>query len=256
MPSSSLTITRQFFSSCNPALTQTYINDSKTASDNHNLNQVIDLSTKALSHVIQSEVVTLLNLRAHALGMKGYFDKAIQDAGRIIRFVPDRSIGYLRLGDLLHMQGKQIRAIIVYQEALVKVSKQDPGYQQLVQDKRKAEEKSKRRVDMIPLLPFELVDTIFDYLPEKTKVIACLDVSKKWRGKISCSQMLWTTVLDNFEEDGDGLSALVSRAVPHIAHHIKNLTLDTNDTEIAQIYLEYLGKGYFKKLKYFTWFST
>ena len=79
---------------------------------------------------------------------------AIENAEEIITYAPEWSIGYLRLGNLLHMQGKQSAAISLYEKALMKISGGDPGYQQLIQDKRNAEEKSKRYVDMISTLAF------------------------------------------------------------------------------------------------------
>ena len=252
---SSSMITTQQSSFFNPILAQTYINGFKTAFNKRNHNQVINLSTKALDHAIRSQLVIFLDLRAHALVMKGYFDKAIHDAKEIIKYVPERSIGYLRLPNILHMQRKQSKAITVYKEALAKILKQDQSHEQFVQDKRKTEEKNKRHVDMISSLLFEVVDSIFEYVPETTKVIACMDVSKTWREKISESRMLWGTVLNNPEGYKSALSALVSRVVPHIAHYIKDLTVGTSDIEIIRMYLKYIGKDYFNSLENFTWKS-
>ena len=39
------------------------------------------------------------------------------------------------------------------------------------------------------------------------------------------------------------------RAIPHIAHHVNYLTIDTSDTEIEQMYLHYMEKEYFKRIK-------
>ena len=232
-----------------PSLPQTSLNNIIKAFANHNQEHIIDLSTKAITYVQQLQLVAFLNLRAHAYGMKGYFDKAVQDAKKIIEYAPEWSIGYLRLGSLLHMQGKQSAAIIIYEEALTIVSPQDPDYEQLAQDKKKAEEKSKRCVDMITMLPIELVHDIFKYLPDTTKVIACIDVSKEWHEKISQSSMLWRRLLDDFDECDNETATLVARAIPHIAQHVKNLTISMKNKEVGYTYLNYMEKGHFKSIK-------
>ena len=67
-----------------------------TACADHNYSQVVDVSTKAITYIRQYKLVEALNIRAHAYGHKGYFDKATQDAKRMIKYAPEWSIGYLR----------------------------------------------------------------------------------------------------------------------------------------------------------------
>ncbi|KAG2210730.1 hypothetical protein INT45_000349, partial [Circinella minor] len=165
---------------------------------------------------------------------------------------PEWSIGYLRLGNLLYMQGKQSAAIIVYEEALKKISKQDPDYQQLVQGKKKAEEENEKRVDMITMLPIDLVYDIIQYLPEITKVVACIDVSKEWREKISQSQELWDTLSDNFDGCDNESAVLISRLVPHIAYYVNNVTISMENKKVGNTYLQYMEKGHFERIKNLT----
>ena len=239
-----------------PIFAQNSFDQLITTFDKHNHNRGFDLSARAITHVQQYQLVALLNLRAQAFGMRGNFEEAVKDAKEIIKYAPERSIGYLRLGNLLHMQGKQSAAITLYDEALAKISNQDEGYQQLIQDKKKAEEKHKQHVDMITMLPSELVDAIFEYLPETTKVIACMDVSKPWRKRIVQSQTIWRTIWSHFGEMDNKSAPLLIRAIPHIAHHVKDLTIDRSDMEIEQMYLDYMEKGYFKRIKNLTLTST
>ena len=233
----------------NPVLAQTSFNHLITSFDSYDHEHVFKLSTGAVTHVQQYQLVALLDLRAHALGMKGYFGTAIQDAEEITRYAPEWSVGYLRLGNLLHMQGKQSVAVSLYEKALMKISRGDPVYHQLVQNKRKAEEKSKRHVDMVSLLPLEVVDSIFEYLPEKTKVIACMDVSKEWRAKIFQSRTIWRMILNDFDHLDKRSASLVMRVIPHIAHHVKDLTIGPWNIEVEEMYFDYMEKGYFRRLK-------
>ncbi|KAG2209686.1 hypothetical protein INT45_002991 [Circinella minor] len=235
-----------------PMLVRTSYDSIIVAYANHNYKQTIDLSTKSIASIQQYQLVSFLNIRACAYGIKGYFNKAIQDAKEIIKYAPEWGIGYLRLGNLLHMQGKQSAAIILYEEALTKISKQDPDYKQLVQEKKKAEEKNEKHVDIITMLPVELVYDIFQYLPETTKAVACIDVSKGWRKKISQSQVLWKTLSDNFDECDNESVVLISRLVPHIAHHVKNVTISMENKKVGDTYLEYMEKGHFEKIKNLT----
>ncbi|KAI7847050.1 hypothetical protein BDC45DRAFT_576259 [Circinella umbellata] len=235
-----------------PVLVRTSYDSIVTAWANHDYKQITYLSTNSIASIRQCQLVPFLNIRARAYGMEGSFNKAIQDANEIIKYAPESGIGYLRLGNLLHMQGRQSAAIILYEEALTKISKQDPDYQQLVKDKKKAEEENKKRVDMITMLPIELVYDIFQHLPETTKAVACMDVSRGWREKISQCQILWRTILDNFDGCDNGSAVLISRVVPHIAHHVKNVTISMENKKVGNTYLGYMRKGHFKRIKNLT----
>ena len=232
-----------------PILPKTTFNDTITDFNNHNQEHIIELSTKAITYVQQFQLVSFLNIRAHAYGMKGYFDKAVQDAKEIITYAPEWGIGYIRSGDLLHMQGKQSAAINLYKEALATISKQDPDYHQLVKDKKRAEEKNEKHVDIITMLPIELLHNIFEYLPETTKVLACIDISKGWREKISQSPILWRTLSDDFDGYDNETATLIAHAAPHISQHVKNLTISSmKHKKVGYMYLNCMEKGHFKSI--------
>ncbi|KAI9246731.1 hypothetical protein BDA99DRAFT_526806, partial [Phascolomyces articulosus] len=226
----------------------------RNAYQNHSLDQVIDLSTDAIHHVQQWDLIPVLDRRAHAFGMKGHFEKAVQDAEEIISFAPTRAIGYLRLGQLFAMQGKQLAAIQIYEEALTKVEKQqdngDSGHQELIQRKMRAMEKNDQRLDFITVFPLEIIDSIFEGFGENTKLIS-MQVSTKWRNTVMHCPNTWKTLNYDFYYfwDRPDRVAEMMPVVPHVAKHVMYMHIGTNSEEMCQKNLELLEKGYFKRIK-------
>ncbi|KAI9250430.1 hypothetical protein BDA99DRAFT_575361 [Phascolomyces articulosus] len=223
---------------------------------NHNLDQVIDLSTDAINHVYQSYFISVLDARAHAFGIEGHFSKAIRDAEEMIRYAPTQAIGYLRLGQLLSIQGKQSAAIKIYEKSLAMVEKQDgddPAYVELIQRKKRAMEKSEQRLDFITMLPLEIVDAIFEDFSEPA-MFRCMAVSTRWREILLNCPKAWAKVYHNhFYYESSvyqvGRTPAILRALPHIARHIKNMEAIINSMETGQIYLELFENGAFQNIK-------
>ncbi|KAI9246690.1 hypothetical protein BDA99DRAFT_592290 [Phascolomyces articulosus] len=212
----------------------------RNAYQNHNLDQVIDLSTDAVIQV-QSDFILVLDLRAHAFGMEGHFSEAVNDAEEMIRYAPTQAIGYLRLGQLFSMQEKQSAAIQIYEKSLAKVEKlddDDSSYAELIQKKKKAIEKSELRLDFITMLPLEIVNTIFEDFSERI-MFRCMTVSTRWREILLNCPKAWAKVYHNhcyYEASVSqvGRTATILRALPHIARHIKNMEAIISSVETTQ----------------------
>ncbi|KAI9243285.1 hypothetical protein BDA99DRAFT_334665 [Phascolomyces articulosus] len=218
---------------------------------NHNLDQIIDFATDAVNHVQQWELILVLDRRAHVFGIKGLFSKAVQDAEEIIRIAPTQTIGYLRLGRLFSMQGKQHAAIQIYEEALTNVEKQDnddSAYTELVQGKMRAVEKNEQRLDFISILPLEIVEIIFEDFSEPT-LFRCMAVSTRWREILLNCPKIWEDADHEFIGCIIDRTAATLRVLPHIAKHIKNMKADFCTFEIGQAYLENFENGAFQKIR-------
>ena len=231
----------------NPIPVQTYFTNVRTALSRRNYTETVNLATNAVVHIQQLQLMAVLDHRAYALGMRSKFAAAIKDAKEMITYAPDMAAGYLRLGSLLVMQGKQGEAVEVYQDSLEKVSKDDTaGYNQLVQSKKTAEKNNERRVDFFASLPSELVDEIIILMKDKDMAI-CLNVSKTWRKKIASCGLAWV----NISNEDNTAHGIIANALPYIARYIEDLIINTTDLEVWFRYLDHMHNGHFEKIDSF-----
>ncbi|OJD35703.1 f-box domain protein [Diplodia corticola] len=102
--------------------------------------------------------------------------------------------GYLRMGQVLHLQEKPEMAIEVYKLGLRRCPSEDPEKIRLMQAKR--DELTRRLTppksqDPIVVLPAEVMDLVMEHLNFKQRV-TCLRVSKHWRDFLSHQAVLWS----------------------------------------------------------------
>ncbi|KAI9488578.1 hypothetical protein BDB00DRAFT_791744 [Zychaea mexicana] len=211
----------------------------------HNYGAMVQLASEAIDDIRRLQLVAILDHRAYALGMNSKFHAAISDAETMITFGPTMATGYLRLGDLLVMQGKLSRAAEIYEEALNRVPKSDPAYARLMKHKIATTKKNEHRFDFVAALPLEIHDDIITYLPERERSML-LDVSTTWRKRITCCPQAWAKITNN---GNDGVAdAMVTRVLPYVAEHIRDLTIDTADEEVWLRYLNHIANGDFKNI--------
>ena len=262
------------FSTFGPNSVQSTIYNTRIVFKNkYDQQTTVDHPTYALKNRIQIyPLISLLDIGARSQGLTGKFDSAIKNAQEIINYVPEWSIGYLRLGELYTMQGKQAKAIQVYDEALTKIQlfiqQQDNGdnnnnnnndtvitYEQLIKYKKTVMEKNEICLDLIALLPVELSGSIFALLPEIEKPRR-FNVSITWRERmLAMGTTVWKNILNdkgnNNSRQGqcskDG--SVIAIALPFIAGQVQNLTIDTRSDKIWKRYMHYLKTGQFKRIK-------
>ncbi|KAI9259684.1 hypothetical protein BDA99DRAFT_513927 [Phascolomyces articulosus] len=225
---------------------KSYFANVKNALSKHNYTETVNLATNAVVNIQQLQLMAVLDHRAYALGMRSKFEAAMEDAKEMITYAPEMAAGYLRLGSLLAMQGKQGMAIEIYQEALEKVASGDIKYEQLVQGKKIAEVNKKRRVDFFAALPPELGDEIIMLMEDKDMAI-CLNVSTTWRRKIANCGLAWV----NISNEDDTAHGIIASALPYIARYIEDLIINTDDSEVWFRYLDHMEQGQFKKIESF-----
>lgn len=134
-------------------------------------------------------LIRKLNDRSTALAQGAHYDLALRDAGYMRLLDPTCSIGYLKAGEIYEQQGRQLQALTMYEEGLVKVSSSDQHYTQLVHKRDDASRTAGKRMDFIGDLPVELaseiVNLVFDnYLLLPYTPCPYLYVSQKWRQRI------------------------------------------------------------------------
>ncbi|KAI8137596.1 hypothetical protein BJV82DRAFT_718013 [Fennellomyces sp. T-0311] len=230
-------------SNLDPVPAQNSLSNAKHAIDNCDYDQAVDLASIAIDNIQRLQLLTALDHRAYALGMKSKFDDAVKDAQDMIQHGPAIVTGYLRAGELYAMQGKYAYAISTYEKGLEKVSKEDPEYTRLIDAKKAAVEKNVRCVDFIACLPVEIGDDIIINLPEKSKAI-CLAVSRIWRTRIMGCRLAWVDLIN----DDESADIVIATAVPHIAPYVEDLTITTENLQVWLRYLEYMENGSFSKV--------
>ncbi|KAI8150411.1 hypothetical protein BJV82DRAFT_587086, partial [Fennellomyces sp. T-0311] len=213
------------------------------AIDERDYRRAIEFASTTLVKIQESLVMTVLEHRAYALGMEGKFDLAVKDAQDMISYKPTSAVGYLRLGDLYRIQGKQLCAIDTYTKGLQSVSENNPNYPQLVEDNELATKQSNSRVDFIAKLPIEIVDDIVALLPDGSKSTS-LGVSSIWRNKIFECSNTWKTLTT-----GDGADNHLTSIITHIASHVEDLTINTTDRQVFFRYLIGINAGSFSKIR-------
>ena len=231
-----------------PTLVQDLFDKASNALNKRNYEETIDLTSEAVKHIHQLQLLAVLDHRAWAYGMKYKFDNAIKDAERMIACGPECSAGYLRLGSLLDNQGKSAAAAKIYQEALNQVSKHDPTYQYLVEHHQKSKEKSEQCIDFITRLPSQTCNYIISFMSLSDKM-NWLHVSQAWCKKIADDKITWSRI--SADED-----TIVARALSKIAHNIKELEITNTLTDVWLEYLEHMKNGHFKQLETLTLVDT
>ncbi|KAG2217236.1 hypothetical protein INT45_012695 [Circinella minor] len=216
----------------------------KNAYNHSDYDELIRQATNTIVHIEQLELLLMLEHRAHALGMKSKFGAAEQDAETMIKYAPTLPQSYLCFGKILSMQGKQKRALKVYQEGLEKVPMNHLAYGQLLQAKKMADEKNNQHFDLVSALPLEVKDEIVKLLSE-TERSNLFDVSTTWSQRLENCQEAWKYI---YNDQYDGVIA-VSQVLSKIAKHINHLTITSINREVWLKYLELLENGHFKNLK-------
>ena len=179
----------------------------------------------------------------NVLGRKAEFKKALRIAWGLIYVHPKSPTGYLCAGNLHLMQGRTLAAIDMYQEGLQQVPTSDNKYCLLVDQLQRAKEERDQRIDIVSMLPFDLMSPILSRL-NMPELITCLDISRAWRARVLQCTDAWRRLEVN--------SKYEMSLVKAVSEHIRHLKIDaggeSTDTclklianrEIAN--LETLGK--------------
>ncbi|KAG2219281.1 hypothetical protein INT45_000057 [Circinella minor] len=154
--------------------------------------EAIDQAAPLLQE-LQEKAVRVLVLQAASWARKHKYQEELENAWAMINFAPKNPTGYLIVGRRYIDQGLQERAIEVFNKGLKSVSFSDSNYELLQDGKIRAQKKSKHRIDIVNLLPFDLVSSIMKYVDPETVAESTL-VSKNWNQKLlnthSCRQKI------------------------------------------------------------------
>ncbi|KAI9313505.1 hypothetical protein BX666DRAFT_1977160 [Dichotomocladium elegans] len=200
----------------------------------------IDEASAAVSELLRSCLVPILDIRAMAHAKGSYFMEGLNDARRMIRYAPESTEGYLRVGALYMMQGKPWKALQVYEDGLGIVPITHPKYQQLVDAIQEAKKQDEKRIDVIAALPNEVLTSIFIRLPIETLAV-CMNVSTQWRERLARCSEAWRNI--------EKVNSEISTTIPFVASHVRHLQLLCSDITVEQRIIRLLKKGAFRRLQ-------
>ena len=211
--------------------------------------RLINETTQGINLILTDKLVKLFDQRSYGLGMKAQFELALKDADYIVKKVPHEAIGYLRMGGLYELQGKQLKAIYTYDRALANISTSgDIGptsqYTQVLEAKKRAVKKQNTFIDFISILPIELTYLIFQQLSQETKS-ECLTISSGWRKRLLECPVAWKKLTSNDVPADNSITT----ALPYIAKNVEMLSINTTNPRVCYRYLENMQNGHFIKLK-------
>lgn len=212
--------------------------------DNRKYKKAVEQASVALNAAYESVLLAILDHRSYALMMLCKFDEAVKDAYDMITYKPTFPDGYLRLGELYQIQGKQRNAIEAYDMGLQSVEVDHPRYPQIVEGKELATKKSKTSVDFVSKLPVEIVDDIMS-LVAFNRLSRCLAVSFNWRTKLFQCPKTWKSLRTGSGTSTDWTTAIM----PRVSANVENLIVDTTSLPVFQHYLRTMKSGSFEKLK-------
>ncbi|KAI8142999.1 hypothetical protein BJV82DRAFT_613036 [Fennellomyces sp. T-0311] len=220
------------------------LDEIQTVIDHRDDGVAIELTSTTIGDFQGPKVATVLPFRTYTRAIQGNYDDAVKDAQDAITKNPTAALGYLRLGSLYQMQGKQQSAINMYVQGLQSVSVDDRGYTLMLEDKAIATKQNEKRVDFITKLPIEVVDQIMILLPLVTK-LNCLGVSARWKSKILGCEKTWCYLEVTDAVVHDELAAVIST----ISTQVGSLVIKTKKRQILETLVSRVCAGSFSKVK-------
>ena len=163
---------------------------------------------------------------------------------KLIISYPTLAKGYIRLGSLYQMQGKQLAAINIYNIGLQTVSVDKEHYYLMLKGKKTATRCSERRVDFLVKLPIQISNEIILELPKESKLICLNGISHMWRKRTRNCAKAWSTlqVTGNVYDLRTVLAASVTI-------HVENLTIDTSNLMLWKKYITGIRNNRFGNIK-------
>ncbi|KAI7849724.1 hypothetical protein BDC45DRAFT_560693 [Circinella umbellata] len=206
--------------------------------------KTIDLALTSINTIKRTQLTIAYDHRIYQLIQQYKYDAAVQDIEQVIEYNPDLGANYLKLANVLELQGKQEKVYQVCDEALkkTKMPANDSLYEELVQLKNAANEKCTRRIDPLTVLPVKLDDRIFTALMTKD-LVGLTYISSLWRHRVLQCDAAWETVHDILNNRPNA-----SWVLPKVAKHIKKMSLSSEKTIVMSKYFEFIEDGVFTKI--------
>ncbi|KAI8139366.1 hypothetical protein BJV82DRAFT_672646 [Fennellomyces sp. T-0311] len=210
-----------------------------------NCEQIVNDASAAIDQLHRVELLSLLDIRAHAHAKRGCYDLAHTDAQQMINYAPHLAAGYVRKGDIFSMYGHQTQAINTYSEGLEKAALDQTQLERLSRGIINATAISQIRIDYLAKLPVEVAYIIIRCLSQDAKA-SCLTVSSTWRKRTLECPNSWSSISIKGREEDYPLVGVTR----HLAPYIHCLELDFSNRAARSIYFRHMKDSYFTSIKY------
>ncbi|KAI8141218.1 hypothetical protein BJV82DRAFT_180450 [Fennellomyces sp. T-0311] len=166
----------------------------------------------------------------------------IRNAEELIQSTPGLPTGYIRAGELYSLLGYQQRAMSLYMDGLNNTNSEYHGV--LQRQYEAAKTKDEKRIDILTVVPYDVVVDIVNYLATKEHLVL-LNVSKAWRDILSGHSSIWRNIAIS---DSDTLSVAEISRVARFGSHTLDFTLSRMSMKFGEALLYQLSKGSFNSL--------
>ncbi|KAI9319129.1 hypothetical protein BX666DRAFT_1428700 [Dichotomocladium elegans] len=155
------------------------------ATDRDRMYDIIQLAFDSISDGMEQTVFAWANA--------GEFRKALRLSERMVDGAPTSPRGYLWAGTIYMMRGMMGKAITYFQRGMDNASRFDHLYIKLKQKRLEAERRRDARMDVILLLPYDILSCVLPYL-STLDLMVCIEVSSLWRERILRCPEAWSCV--------------------------------------------------------------
>ena len=219
-----------------------------SAIDNRDHQQIIQHSTQAIDYLCQQQkplVLAFLEIRAHAYSMSGQFDLGFLDGEKMVEYAPTSPTGYIYKANMLSMYGQQSNAIEIYNEGFKRAQPyQHKEIEALKIGEHLANGQFQKRFDPVEILPVEITNKIFSWLPQEA-LISSIKVSSLWRGHILDCGDAWCDLWVSGGPEDATLACVTSG----VGNYVKRMTINTTSERNRFAFIRKIKEAQFNKIQ-------
>ncbi|KAI7853678.1 hypothetical protein BDC45DRAFT_586354 [Circinella umbellata] len=186
----------------------------------------------------------LFKIQAKAWGQKGKYENELEVSRIMIEYVPDDPSGYLIAGHCYKEQGKQEKAIEVFNMGLKQASVMHKEYKALRQGKQEAESRKNKRMDILGQLPLEIIFYIIDHFDKET-ITPYLHVCLKWHKIILNYPKFWERMSFGNCSSKSEMVLPYYMLLPSICQHVQEIEM-FNKSHITTLFKLFLTNNFSK----------
>lgn len=207
------------------------------------------LALDSFDQVLKSKPkeATALDARAATHEKLGHLDRALEDAFRLMREVPEDARGYLRAGKIYLLQLDYARAKKVYDGGLKRASRTQKRYGELQAMSKKTRAKATEHAhnrDFCQALPYDVLACIFEHLSFERRLV-CLGVCRSWRAFLLGWPGSWREVLLDRGEKQTRILPLI------VASHVRRIVIKLAEARAQQRTLKWIYDAACQNIQHF-----
>ncbi|KAI7853102.1 hypothetical protein BDC45DRAFT_156013 [Circinella umbellata] len=153
------------------------------------------------------------------------YKNELRGAWNMMTCSPEDPTGYLIAGHCYKDHGKQKKAIKVFNMGLNQVSIKHKEYEALRQGKQEAESRKNKRMDILGLLPLEIIHSIFDNYFDRNSITPYSRVCSTWRNIILNYSKFWERLYFGSVDPNSTPAPPHHMLLPSISQHVQEVEI-------------------------------